>query len=64
SRERAVAVRNALVSAGISGARIATKGFGETLPVANNASPSGRQENRRVEIIFPDDDTQVSEFEH
>ena len=63
SRSRAFAVRQALIEHGISASRISTQGFGESLPVASNATPSGRQENRRVEIIFPDVPTHVSEYE-
>jgi outer membrane protein OmpA-like peptidoglycan-associated protein len=63
SRDRAFAVRDALVRAGISSSRISTQGFGEALPVASNDNPGGRQKNRRVEIIFPDKPTQVSELE-
>ncbi len=63
SRDRAFAVRDALVDAGIDASRISTQGFGETLPVASNASAAGRQENRRVEIVFPDSDEQVTEFD-
>lgn len=63
SRDRAFAVREALVNAGVSAARISTQGFGEAVPVASNSSSSGRQENRRVEIIFPDAMMQVSEAE-
>lgn len=63
SRDRAFAIRQALVSEGIPASRISTQGFGETLPVASNSTSAGRQKNRRVEIIFPDLPTQVSEFE-
>ena len=63
SRDRAFAVRSALVARGISPARITTQGFGMTLPVASNNTAVGRQENRRVEIIFPDVATQVSSAE-
>lgn len=63
SRERALAVREALVNAGISASRLSTQGFGESLPVASNESAVGRQKNRRVEIIFPDAGTQISEFD-
>lgn len=63
SRDRAFAVRQALVDAGIPASRISTQGFGETMPVASNTTSSGRQENRRVEIIFPDQATQVSEYD-
>lgn len=53
SRERAFAVRQALVTSGVSASRLATQGFGESLPIANNSTSTGRQKNRRVEIIFP-----------
>lgn len=63
SRERALAVRQALTGSGVSAKRMSIQGFGEALPVASNTSATGRQENRRVEIIFPNEATQVSEFE-
>jgi outer membrane protein OmpA-like peptidoglycan-associated protein len=49
SENRANAVKQWLVANGISGARITTKGFGATAPVATNETPEGRQKNRRVE---------------
>ncbi|MGB3221801.1 MAG: OmpA family protein, partial [Desulforhopalus sp.] len=52
SQKRAESVASALMARGISPDRITTKGFGEMYPVANNDSASGRQENRRVEIVF------------
>ncbi|MFK7996793.1 MAG: OmpA family protein [Granulosicoccus sp.] len=63
SRDRAFAVRDALVDAGIEASRMSTQGFGETLPVATNDTHAGRQGNRRVEIIFPDANSQVTEFD-
>lgn len=63
SRDRAFAVRDALVDAGIDASRMSTQGFGETLPVATNTNSFGRQENRRVEIVFPDSMDQVTEFD-
>ena len=62
SRERAFAVRTRLVELGVQPKRITTRGYGEGMPVASNKTPAGRQENRRVEIIFPDTNTQVSEL--
>jgi phosphate transport system substrate-binding protein len=41
-------VRSALESEGIRPAVV--EGFGEELPVADNATPEGREKNRRVEI--------------
>ena len=51
SQERAEAVRQALVSAGLDSTRITAQGFGATQPVATNATRAGRQLNRRVEIV-------------
>lgn len=52
SLERSKSIENALVAAGISKYRIKTRGLGDTRPVADNSTLSGRQANRRVEIIF------------
>ena len=54
SDKRADSVRTALVSRGIAGTRVTSKGMGESTPVANNATAEGRQRNRRVEIIIAD----------
>lgn len=54
SRDRAEAVRNALVARGVSRERISMAGYGEDFPVASNDSESGRQLNRRVEIVLND----------
>jgi outer membrane protein OmpA-like peptidoglycan-associated protein len=51
SERRAAAVRMQLISGGVPEARITSKGFGETQPVASNDTPAGRQQNRRVEVI-------------
>ncbi|MDF0487961.1 OmpA family protein [Sphingomonas sp. H39-1-10] len=50
SERRAVAVADYLVTHGVNGARIATRGFGKTQPIANNETEEGRAANRRVEI--------------
>ena len=52
SEQRAQAVRAALVAQGVAPGRIAARGLGESYPVASNASPAGRQLNRRVEILI------------
>jgi len=52
SQQRSESVKNALIDQGIAAARIQTKGLGESTPIADNASLSGRQANRRVEILF------------
>ena len=36
---------------GIDGARLSTKGFGDTKPMADNATPEGQANNRRVEFV-------------
>ena len=48
SQKRADAVKAYLVSAGIDAKRLTAKGFGLTVPVADNASAEGRARNRRV----------------
>jgi outer membrane protein OmpA-like peptidoglycan-associated protein len=55
SGRRADAVRTALVGLGVAGDRISTRGYGEAYPVAGNDNASGRQLNRRVEIVLSDD---------
>ena len=51
SQRRALAVANYLAQVGqIDGRRFAVAGFGESLPVATNATEAGRALNRRVEI--------------
>jgi outer membrane protein OmpA-like peptidoglycan-associated protein len=50
SERRAQAVASYLSSRGVNPARMATRGFGETQPIADNATQYGRAQNRRVEI--------------
>jgi outer membrane protein OmpA-like peptidoglycan-associated protein len=50
SQRRADAVKGYLVMRGVSGARVATIGYGEQYPRADNATAEGRALNRRVEI--------------
>lgn len=54
SQKRATAVRNYLVKRGVQGVNLEAFGYGESIPVADNDTPEGRQKNRRVEmkIIF------------
>jgi len=51
SQRRANAVRSFLVEQGVSPQRIRAVGHGESQPVASNATPEGRADNRRVEIV-------------
>lgn len=50
SEQRADAVRRYLIGKGVPASRITAVGFGETMPLATNSTPEGRQQNRRVEI--------------
>lgn len=52
SRARAQSVADALVAAGVEPRRLRVEGFGESQPVADNATAEGRQRNRRVEITL------------
>jgi len=54
SQRRADAVKVWLMKQGVNVDRIVTSGKGEVSPVAGNASASGRQLNRRVEVIIQD----------
>ncbi|WP_048647880.1 OmpA family protein [Nitratireductor soli] len=50
SQRRAGSVANYLISQGAASQRFAIIGEGETQPIASNATPDGRAQNRRVEI--------------
>jgi len=52
SQRRAEAVRNYLTGKGIASERMSARGIGMDRPVADNSTPTGRQQNRRVEIII------------
>ena len=49
SQNRADAIRNALVGAGVDGSALVAKGYGEANPVASNDTDEGRASNRRIE---------------
>ena len=51
SENRAGSVRDYLVQQGVSTNSISARGFGNTLPVTSNDTSSGRQQNRRVELL-------------
>jgi len=51
SQQRAEAVKAQLVKMGIASNRLTTKGFGDTKPISDNATPEGKANNRRVEFI-------------
>jgi outer membrane protein OmpA-like peptidoglycan-associated protein len=50
SERRAVSVADYLTTRGVQAARIGTRGFGESQPIASNDTEEGRAANRRVEI--------------
>jgi outer membrane protein OmpA-like peptidoglycan-associated protein len=55
SQRRADAVRDYLVQKGYPADHIQARGKGEGSPIADNASPEGRANNRRVEIVIERD---------
>jgi OmpA-OmpF porin, OOP family len=63
SEQRAQAVQSALMQRGVSGSQVRSLGKGETTPVAGNETASGRQANRRVELIFSQDGSRVASEE-
>ncbi|MEA1050693.1 OmpA family protein, partial [Lamprobacter modestohalophilus] len=52
SQQRAEAVRQALIDRGIAAERVVAQGAGSTQPIADNATPEGQRQNRRVEIYL------------
>ncbi len=50
SRQRAEAVREALIARGVRGDRLVAQGFGSNRPIADNRTDDGRARNRRIEI--------------
>jgi outer membrane protein OmpA-like peptidoglycan-associated protein len=60
SERRAASVQAALFERGVEASQISTVGKGETAPVAGNDNPAGRQQNRRVELVFQEDRSRVA----
>lgn len=56
SQQRAAAVETALLERGVSPDQIISIGKGESFPVASNDNAGGRQQNRRVELVFADNE--------
>lgn len=52
SQNRVDAVKTYLVSKGVSESRIVATGYGETMPVADNKTAKGKEQNRRVELAL------------
>ena len=59
SRNRAQSVASFLQSQGVAGSRLTTAGHGSRQPVASNATPEGRAQNRRVEILINPDQNAI-----
>jgi len=61
SERRANSGATYLISQGVSGTRIGTRGLGETEPIATNETEAGRQANRRVEVsIYASKETRAA----
>ncbi|MBA2244411.1 MAG: OmpA family protein, partial [Gemmatimonadetes bacterium] len=52
SEQRAESVRAALIAEGIDPGRVEMVGYGQSRPIADNATADGRAQNRRVEIVI------------
>jgi OOP family OmpA-OmpF porin len=53
STKRAESVRNELIKKfGVAEKRVSAKGYGSSRPIADNATPEGRQKNRRIEAVI------------
>ena len=50
SQQRAESVRQYLITAGVDEHRISARGYGEDEPIADNSTPEGMAQNRRVEL--------------
>jgi outer membrane protein OmpA-like peptidoglycan-associated protein len=60
SLNRADSVKDALMARGIDSSRVTTQGFGKEYPVASNNESSGRQLNRRVEVVIGNDNNPIA----
>jgi outer membrane protein OmpA-like peptidoglycan-associated protein len=60
SERRARAVQSALTQRGVAGDQITAIGKGEDFPIASNDDVAGRQSNRRVELIFTEDQARIA----
>ena len=55
SEDRGTSVRDYLTGQGMATGSVTSRGFGKTQPVASNETASGRQQNRRVELVISGD---------
>lgn len=60
SQRRALSVSSYLSGQGVTVDRLSAVGFGETRPIADNGTDSGRARNRRVEIVIDPDEAQFT----
>ena len=56
SADRATSVVRSFIEAGVDPARLAAMGYGENFPIGDNATPEGRDKNRRVILLIEKDD--------
>ena len=63
SDQRAASVKQYLVEHGVDAARLASKGWGEAKPIADNATEEGKEKNRRVEFIIVEQDVVKKTYE-
>jgi outer membrane protein OmpA-like peptidoglycan-associated protein len=55
SQRRADSVKSFLTNQGVDARRLTAAGKGEGIPIGDNSTSTGRQQNRRVEVIIPND---------
>jgi len=51
SEDRAKAVMEKLIELGVDASRLASKGFGQSMPIADNSTSEGKAQNRRIEFV-------------
>jgi OmpA-OmpF porin, OOP family len=61
SERRAQSVQMALMQRGVGSNQVSALGKGESFPVASNEDASGRQQNRRVELIFANNEQRMTD---
>jgi outer membrane protein OmpA-like peptidoglycan-associated protein len=59
SQRRAEAVRDYLIKKAVKASTLTAKGYGETVSVASNNTRAGRAENRRVEFLILEQETEI-----
>lgn len=62
SQQRADAVREYLVQAGVAAERLTARGYGETTPITTNRTDTGKARNRRVEFVVLEQELTVEEL--